>query len=576
MEATHVDRISARRVRAAVASAIGALALIAAAPAAGGEARPTDRATGADPLVGGHAPEAAFAPGELIVGYKPGVGAERRRAVRSRLDAKLARKLPLPRIELVDLPPGKAVRAAARRLARLPGVEYAEPNYYRYRDRTPNDADFGRLWGLENTGQRVARVDGTPGADISAPGGWEATVGSRAVGVAVVDDGIDYTHPDLAANVWRNPGESGSGGEANGVDDEGNGWVDDLRGWDFVGNDSNPAPAGHDADHGTHVAGTIGAVGNDGTGITGVNWRVSLVPARVFDANGATTITRLVNAYGYVAANAIPVVNGSYGGGGYSTTERKAIAASSGTLFVVAAGNSSRDNDATPTYPCAYPLANVVCVAATDNRDRLASFSSYGSESVDLAAPGVSVHSTVRGGAYESWDGTSMATPHVAGAAALLWAADRDATVAEVRERLLEGVDPVPALADLVATGGRLNVESSLALGPVAAGSPDDDEWFAPPPGGPAVQPDTTPPATLIAKRPPRTTKRRRAAFRFRASEPVRHFRCKLDRRRWRPCSSPQRYRRLAAGRHVFRVRAIDLAGNVEAPATRRVWRVRR
>lgn len=575
MESTQEDRITSRSVRARTAAGILAFALLAASTAPDAGARQPDRLADAGAAAADRGPEPVFVPGELVVAYEPGVGAERRRSVRSRLDATLERRLALPRIELVDLPPGQGVRAAARDLERLPAVKYAEPNFYRFLEQAPDDPQYGRLWGLENTGQRVRGVTGIPGADIAAPGAWASTTGSRAVRVAVVDDGVDYTHPDLAANIWRNKGESGDGRETNRVDDDGNGWVDDWRGWDFVGNDNDPAPVGHDADHGTHVAGTIGAVGDDGIGVVGVNWRVSLVPTRVFDAGGRTTIARLAEAYRYAAASRIQVLNGSYGGGGYSTTERNAIAAADGTLFVVAAGNSGRNNDTSANYPCNYPLANVVCVAATDNRDRLASFSNYGRINVDLGAPGVGIYSTVRAGGYQQWDGTSMATPHVAGAAALLWAADRTASVAEVRERLLDGVDPVAALTDRVATGGRLNVESSLALGPVGSGEPDDDE-LPPPTGGFDARPDTTAPKTQITRNPPRRTVRRRAVVRFRASEPVRRFRCRLDRRRWRACSSPQRYRGLAAGRHVFRVRAIDLAGNVEAPPTRRVWRVRR
>ena len=547
MTAGNRSRIATARLAAALLGAAAALAMLAGPGSGRAAAEPVE-----------------FAPGEVLVQYEPGVDADRRRALRAQTNATLEGDLPLPRLELVAFPPGEHAPEAARALERLPGVAYAEPNYYRTLDRAPDDPFFDRLWGLENGGQSILGFAGTAGADIDALRAWETTTGSADVTVAVVDDGVDYTHPDLEANIWLNPGESGEGRETNGVDDDGNGRVDDWRGWDFVGNDNNPWPWGPDSDHGTHVAGTIGAVGDNEVGIAGVNWSVGLMPARVFDADGYTTISRLVNAYAYAAANGAAVLNGSFGGGGFSRTERNAIAAAPETLFVVAAGNSGDDNDVESSYPCTYALDNIVCVAATDNRDRLAWFSNYGEETVDLGAPGRNVYSTVRGEGYEYFSGTSMATPHVAGVAALLRAADPDASVAQLRDRLFAGVDPLPSLAGRVATGGRLNAFWSLAFGD--SGTADR----------PAVTaPDTTAPTTVLKRKPARWTKRRRAVLRFRADEPVRGFRCKLDRRQWRACGSPKRYRKLNRGRHVFRVRAIDTAGNIQRTPTKWAWRIR-
>lgn len=501
--------------------------------------------------------KASFAPGELLVRYRPGTGAERRRATLERRSATLEERLEAPGLELVRLSPGVSVREAAQAFEDLPSVRYAEPNFYRYLRFVPDDFGFPKLWGLHNTGQDILGTAGTLDADIDAPEAWETTLGNPAVTVAVVDDGLDYSHPDLELNVWRNPGETGAGREANGVDDAGNGFVDDWRGWDFADDDNDPAPVGADGDHGTHVAGTIAATGDNGIGVIGVAPRVRLMPVRVFGSDGQTTIARLVGAYAYASDNGAEVLNGSFGGGGFSQTERNAIAAADETLFAVAAGNSATDNDVEANYPCDYSLNNVVCVAATGQDDRLAPFSNFGQENVDLGAPGVNILSTVRGG-YAYFSGTSMATPHVAGAAALLWSQDSAASVGDIRARLLDGVDPLASLADRVASGGRLNLVGALAIQE----------------GGPGLDADATPPTTTITAGPPRRTDRRRARFRFHASEPS-DFACKLDAAAWAACFSPQRYRKLSRGRHVFRVRATDLAGNLEDPA-KWSWRVTR
>ena len=577
--------------------------------------------------------EPEFVPGELIVRFKRGVASSERAALRRGRGARLKRGLPVPGLELVDLAPEKSVRSEAARFEREPEVLYAEPNY-RYRlAAIPNDARFGELWGLHNTGQFVNGSTGTADADIDAPEAWETTTGSSSVTVAVVDTGVAYDHPDLSPNIWTNPNESGGGKESNGVDDDGNGRIDDWRGWDFVSSDNDPRDFNK---HGSHVAGTIGGRGNNAQGITGVNWQVGLMPLRACDANGSCTSAGIVSAFAYAGAMGAKVANASFGSAGFSQAQLDAINGAPGTLFVVAAGNEGNNNDVSPRYPCNYAAANVVCVAATDQNDGLASFSNYGATAVDLAAPGVSILSTVptfeasvfsegfesdigatwtTGGTNNSWartneqassggssladspggnyldntnsfartanalslsgtggckldyklrlavddpndavwieastdatnwtilkgwfgstgggflsltqdfsgfdgqasvyirfrlqsnasitgdgahfdevrvrclsstfdgdefeflNGTSMATPHVAGAAALVWADTPGASVADVRSRLLSGVDPKSSLAGKTVTGGRLNAQALFTQPPMLTDSDPD------------------------------------------------------------------------------------------------------
>jgi subtilisin family serine protease/methionine-rich copper-binding protein CopC len=310
-----------------------------------------------------------------------------------------------------------------------------------------------------------------PDADIDAPEAWEINTGSRDILVAVLDTGVFYPHPDLAANMWTNPGESGLDADGldkstNGLDDDGNGYIDDLRGWDFVNNDNDPMD---DNFHGTHCAGTIGAVGNNGLGVAGVCWEVSLVGLKFLGANGGGALSDAVEAVFY--SNTLggdaqkKITSNSWGGGPYTQTLADAIAAANEKeiLFIAAAGNADSNNDITPTYPTNYDFPNVISVAATDPNDELAGFSNFGATTVDLAAPGVQTFSTFPGGAYAPISGTSMATPHVAGTAALLWSFSPELTPAEIKSAILGSVDPLPALADKCTTGGRLNAFKALS-----------------------------------------------------------------------------------------------------------------
>ena len=357
----------------------------------------------------------------------------------------------------------KRLAARAAELGAKDIVEYVEANTILRIDATlPNDTDFGKLYGLHNVGQ----TGGTEDADIDAPEAWDITTGSPQVLVGIIDTGVDYRHPDIKANYWTNPGETGVDADGhdkqnNGIDDDGNGFIDDFRGWDFANNDNDPLD---DHDHGTHCAGTIGGRGDDGIGVAGVNWQVSLVGLKFLTASGSGTLEDAVEAIEYATKLGVAMTSNSWGGGGYSPTMDAAIAGANaaGILFIAAAGNDGNDNDLAPHYPSSYEHDNVIAVAATDHQDRLAGFSCYGAESVDVAAPGVAIYSTRTAGAYTLMSGTSMATPHVAGVAALVKAAYPAAGIAELRARLVNTVDHVPSLAGKVASGGRINAFNAL------------------------------------------------------------------------------------------------------------------
>jgi len=356
-------------------------------------------------------------------------------------------------------------RALLAMLRANPEVELVEPNYVIRVDATPNDPSFNNLWGLLNFGQVVGGSTGIPAVDISATLAWEITTGSRANVVGVVDTGIDYNHPDLAANIWTAPAPFTVtiGGTLINC-------AAGTHGFNAINNTCNPMD---DHNHGTHVAGTIGAVGNNGRGVAGVNWTANMMGLKFLSSSGSGSTSDAIKLIDFAiqakavfaasgAAN-VRVLSNSWGGGGYSQSLKDAIdrANASDMLFVAAAGNRNANNDVTPNYPSNYPSANMVAVAATDNRDRRASFSSYGATTVHLGAPGVSILSTTPNNTYAYYNGTSMATPHVAGAAALVLAHCPIPT-GDLKRALLSSVDPVAALAGITTTGGRLNADNAL------------------------------------------------------------------------------------------------------------------
>lgn len=422
-------------------------------------------------------PKLLYDPTSVLVRFaKTATPAERDRAIASVGGAVLVEYETVP--GLVHLEVGTSVERALASLLASPAVRYAEPDWVVRTDAVPNDPKFGNCWGLRNIGQTVNSDPGIAGADSRAHLAWDAFTGDPNFVIAIIDDGTNNTHPDLAANMWSNPGEI----SGNGLDDDGNGRIDDVWGWDFYDNDASPYGTGH----GTHTAGTVGAVGNNGTGVAGVNWRCRLMALRFIGSNGGYTSDAIL-AIQYATQKQVKVSSNSWGGGGYSQGLYDAIAASRsvGHVFVAAAGNSGVNSDTSPMYPAAYGLDNVVSVAATDNNDGLASFSNYGLTSVDLGAPGVNVYSTYGASSYAYMNGTSMACPHVAGAAALVYAANPSMTYAQVRARILSTTRAVGSLAGKCATGGVLNVASAIAgsaantAPTVTIASPASDASFA-------------------------------------------------------------------------------------------------
>jgi len=371
-------------------------------------------------------------------------------------------------IEIAD---GENLQSALKELRSRPDVLYAEPDYRVRLQRTPNDPNFNRLWGMNNVGQTNGLVD----ADIDAVEAWEKIYGSGEIVasaspniVAVIDTGVDYNHPDLAGNMWTNVAEI----PGNGRDDDQNGYIDDIHGYDFVNRDGDPMD---DHFHGTHVAGTIGAIGDNRIGIAGVNWSVQIMALKFLAADGGGYISDAIAALNYAVRNGAKISNNSWGGGGHSQALLDAIRAAGNKnhIFVAAAGNESNDNDRFAAYPASYNLPNIISVAALDHQDQLANFSNYGRNSVDVGAPGVDIYSTfptrmtnaMRAEgfrtSYETISGTSMATPHVAGLVSLIFEQHPDWSFEQVTTQIYETVDPVDSLRRTT-TGGRINAAAAV------------------------------------------------------------------------------------------------------------------
>ena len=418
---------------------------------------------------------AGYEDAQVMVRFRPGTDAEEIEAIAARLNDRLE-----DRYEFVDGwaaiadEDGLDAEAVAREYRALPGVLDAEPvveisldpleNLREARERAagpaalgaPNDPLFNEQWALANTGQR----DGKAGADISALRAWAKTQGSGRVVVAVIDTGVDYNHLDLSANVWTRPA-----GLAPYSDPE-LGTVDDVHGFDAADLDGDPMD---DNGHGTHVAGIIGAVGDNNEGMSGVNWKVEIMPLKFLGRNGSGTTRDAIECINYAIARKrdgvnVRVISASWGSTMYSRALEDAIRAAGreGILFVAAAGNSSTSNDRRPHYPSNYNLPNVLSVAALNRHDALAHFSNYGAKTVHLAAPGAEILSTWLNNEYEEHSGTSMATPVVSGVAALVLALNPDLTAEQLRARLLDSVDKLPALEGKVASGGRVNAARAV------------------------------------------------------------------------------------------------------------------
>ncbi len=384
-----------------------------------------------------------YADGEILVKFREQVRTDSARTEQAIKAAgtDVVRHLPHAGLSLVKVGDKETVEAAVKRLRQHPDVEYAEPNYKRYRMAlTPNDPLFSSQWGLPK---------------IQAPAAWDTGQGSKAVIVAMPDTGIDINHPDLNANLWLNSGEICN----NGIDDDLNGVIDDCYGANMITKSGNGID---DEGHGSHVAGIIGAVGNNGVGVAGVNWYVSLMALKFMAADGVGSVADEIDAINYAKLKGARVVNMSFGSSDPSEFERQAIAGASSILFAAAACNNHQNSDIFPCYPASYDLPNMISVAATDENDNLASFSNYGPTTVGVAAPGVDIESTFLGSTYHLLSGTSMSTPFVSGLAALILSQKPALTPSQVKDRILRTADVVPALQGKLLTGGRINAYRAL------------------------------------------------------------------------------------------------------------------
>jgi len=398
-----------------------------------------------------------YVSGEVLVKFKPSVRRKAAEFYRTQLGIISKRTFKRIGVQQVQIPEDMSVEEALEIYRNDPSVEYAEPNYYRYVLRTPDDSRFDELWGLHNTGQDVNGTSGMPDADLDAPAAWDTTTGSSSVIIAVIDSGADYNHPDLSDNVWTNGGEINDG---NGIDDDSNGYIDDSKGWDFENNDNDPSdPDGH----GTHVAGIIAAKGNNATGVTGVSWNSKIMLLKFTNAFGVGTTANEIRAIEYATAKGASIINLSVGGSAFSSSEKAAIDASS-AVVVCSAGNDGLDNDDTPVYPASYNSDNIISVAATDQDDDLAGLSNFGSVSVDVAAPGVNILSLKPGAAYQFGSGTSMAAAFVSGIAALLKSKNSSWSNLNIKTAITGSVDVKPSLSGKVLTKGRVNAAGALQV----------------------------------------------------------------------------------------------------------------
>jgi hypothetical protein len=409
-------------------------------------------------------------PGQLLVRFAAGTTPSAASAVNSAIGATTVKSFSylVPHLQLVQLPAGLSVTSAQLRYAEQANVLCAQPNWISRissttartkrpnpaKQKTPNDPQYPQQWDWPK---------------IDAPAAWAKTTGSRKIVVTDIDTGMDYTHEDLAANAWQNKAECNG---KKGVDDDHNGYVDDCYGIDTIDGDSDPMD---DNGHGTHTAGTIGAVGNNKTGVTGINWNVSVMPCKSHDSSGTGTVASIIECYQYVKMEKVKYgydivsTNNSYGGCteacDYNPATYDAIKAlvKPGVIMAFAAGNSGRDNDVQPNYPSNYDLPNIIAVAATDSNDGLAGFSEWGRRSVDVGAPGVNVLSTLPNNQYGQLSGTSMATPHVAGLVALLhsWQPKDDWWM--LRNLIIAGGDPISSLKGKTVSGRRINPAGSMS-----------------------------------------------------------------------------------------------------------------
>jgi thermitase len=424
-----------------------------------------------------------FVPGEVVVKVRPGL-LGRFLAKKSLLGAEVKKVMNLAAGQYLLLKSNaKSTNALVSDLEKLAEVQFAEPNYLYhisgFESSAPTDPHFSKLWGLRNTGSNepdrnggTSSTPGIMGADLSAERAWAITRGSRKIVVAVIDTGIDYNHPDLKSNIWVNEKEIAG----NNIDDDGNGYIDDLYGWNAQLDNGNPMDGNA---HGTHCAGTIGAEHNNGLGIAGVMGEVRLMAVKFLSDEGSGSLVDAVEAIDYATKMNVDVMSNSWGGGGYSQALFDSISAAKdkGIVFVAAAGNDTNNNDSRPSYPASYQIDNVISVASHTAQDVLSSFSNFGRRSVHVAAPGSNILSTTPGNQFKVFSGTSMATPHVSGLVGLLIADNGRLPVVDLRNRLMETSVPVSAYRKSTQGGGRVNAYNFLTDTRIPRQGPDESAW---------------------------------------------------------------------------------------------------
>ena len=417
-------------------------------------------------------------PGEYVLRLKKNAIKQKSKEQLSQmLKAYVKSAIPSQDIIVVKRPVFENVDSAIKALATNELVEIAEPNYIYRANKLPNDPLMLQLWGLSNVGQKDSDgTAGVAGVDIDVEKAWEIETGSNQMVVAVIDTGVDYTHPDLVENLWTNEAEANGVAE---VDDDNNGVIDDIHGFNAIDQSGN---ATDDHGHGTHCAGTIAAKGNDGKGIVGVNWDAQIMAVKFLDRAGSGTLENAILAIDYATKMGASVMSNSWGGGGMSQTLLEAIQRSNqaGALFIAAAGNDASNNDVRETYPANYAVENIISVAAINNVGGKADFSNYGKRTVHMGAPGVNVFSST-GGDYESWSGTSMATPHVSGVAALVWSHEPKMTALEIKQRLIATVRPLASLRGKTRTGGLVNAYNALTNTEALPDPNDPTNWSSVP-----------------------------------------------------------------------------------------------
>jgi thermitase len=428
--------------------------------------------------------EAPSVPGEIVVKVRPGFLPKK-----SLLGADVTRELKTKSGQFLVLKTNnKSSVGLINELKGLSEVIYAEPNYI-YEAvgfksplellLTPQDSLYENLWGMNNTGSnepdrtgvRSSKM-GVPGADIEAEKAWGITRGSKKVVIAVIDSGIDHNHPDLRNNIWTNPNEIPD----NGIDDDNNGYVDDIHGWNAAGKNGNTSDG---TAHGTHCAGTIGAEHDNGIGVSGVMNEVSLMAVKFITDNGKGSLSDAIAAIDYATRMNVDVMSNSWGSGSYSQALKDTIttAKNHGIVFVAAAGNEGTNNDFKSSYPGNYKVDNVISVASHTAQDSLSSFSCFGRRTVHVVAPGSNILSTTPNGEYKVFSGTSMATPHVSGVVGLLLSRTGRLPVLEVRNRLMATTVPLAQYRKKTISGGRISVYNLLTDTRLPHPGPNDQDW---------------------------------------------------------------------------------------------------